>query len=265
MKASIPHRQSGIASLFERRQLRTGLLNFLYIVAGLEALIAIIALIASVGIAQKPFPWKAYFFTAFAVPVGLTFLLGIIILAFDHFYFGRRADPAAEGDRAVPSEANASGLPRARALVDLMRGIPIMLTLFAILLACLALYEWNDALAFVIQTSREMITTLLVIMGTLFAVGILFVFTWMIMQYNLHKKHMAYQEDFRQAAMEKLGVLIGEDQMPLEREDGTRLLPPFRQGDLPGKPSRPVMLASSDAWRTAPGKKALPKVPFAHR
>lgn len=228
MKAFMPHRQSGIASLFEGRQLRAGLLNFLYIVAGLEVLIAVIALIASVGIAQKPFPWKAYFFTAFAVPVGLTFLVGIIILSFDHFYFGRRADPEAEGDRAGPSEADASGRPIARALLDLMRGVPIMLTLAAILLVCLALYEWDDALAFVIQTSREMIATLLVIMGTLFAACIIFAFTWMVMQYNLHKKHMAYQEDFRQAAMEKLGVLIGEDQMPLDRDDGTRLMPLFR-------------------------------------
>lgn len=245
MKEPLPHRRSGIASLFEGRQLRAGLMNFLYITAGLEVLIAAIVLIASVGIAHKPFPWKAYFFIAFTVPVGLTFLVGIIILSFNHFYFGRRADDQAEGHRTAPSEADAFGLPRVRALVDLAGRVPIMVTLVAILLACLALYEWSDALAFVIRTGREMIVVLLAVMGTLLVVGILFAFTWMIMQYNLHKKRMAYQANFRQAAMDKLGVLIGENHQPLDGDAGPRLRTPFRKKNIAVDRTHPVRLASS--------------------
>ena len=245
MSENRPDKRSGIASLFEKGQLRAGFVNFLYVVAGLEVLIVAIVLIASVGIAREPFPWKAYFFIAFIVPVVMTFLVGIIMMSFNHFFFGRRADLETESDRSAPRETAPSHLPRLKALVDLLGKVPIMLTLIAIILASLALYKLDDAIVFIIQTSEQMIHYLLIAMGILLVVGIVFALTWMVMNYNLRKKRMAYQENFRQAAMERMGVLIGEDQMPLDNDGRMRISSPPSNRELPDR-RRPVMLQSGD-------------------
>ncbi len=209
----------GVASLFDKEQLRTSFVNYLYIIVGLELIIFVVMLVASVGLAKEPFPWKSYLFITFTVPVAITFLFGIFVLAFNYFFFGHRPDVNTETISKNKPENAKSYLLKTNSLIDSMRKLPIMLTLFIIIVGSLATYKLNDVLMVIINTSEQLVKYLFIAMGMLLLVGTLLALTWLIINYKLRKKHMDYQNKYRHAAMEHLGLLIIEDQTAIDHNN----------------------------------------------
>lgn len=225
--------RSGIARLFARRQLRTGFLNFLYFIAGLEALIFVTTMAATVGFAQEPFPWKTYLFTAFTVPIAVTFLLGMVILAFSDFFYGRQTGSEASSAAIQPGNDAGSFPDKVSALIATLRSVPVMATLFFLILAALALYQLNDAVAFVAATGGRMVKLLLLAAAGLVGVGLLLALAWLVMNHQLRRREMEYQYRYRRAAMERWGVLLDEHSLQVDRG---RVSPmPFRRPDGAGE------------------------------
>ncbi|MBT8338646.1 MAG: hypothetical protein HKP58_03335 [Desulfatitalea sp.] len=210
----------GIASLFTKEQLRSTFVNFLYIVIGLELIIFTVMLVAAIGLAKEPFPWKSYLFIAFTLPVVITFLFGLLMLAFNSFFFDPRPDAFVEKDQGQPPGSGQSFLQKTNTLIESIRKVPIMLTLFLMIVGSLAAYKLDDALRVIIDTGEQFAKYLLIALGVLLLIATVLALTWLIISYKLRKKHMAYQDRYRQAAMEKLGLLIVEqDQTTIDRSD----------------------------------------------
>lgn len=222
MKPNKENKPFGIASLFDRDQLRTSFVNFLYIVIGLELIIFVVMLVAS-QLAEEPFPWKSYLFITFIVPVAITFLLGIFILAFNHFFFGhdRETDDPTEED-PQPAANSKSYLFKANSMIDSMRKVPIMVTLFLMIIGALAAYKLDDALLVIVNTGEQLVKYLFVALGVLLFVATLVVLVWLTLNYKLRKKHMDDQSQYRQAAMERLGLLIIDNE---EAVDSKNVMP----------------------------------------
>jgi hypothetical protein len=215
MSQKIDNKTYGIASLFEKEQLRTSFVNYIYIVIGLELIIFVVTLVTSVGLAQEPFPWKTFLIAAFTIPVTITFLLGIVILSFNSFFFGSRSAADAEAQEN-PSESGTPYLLKANSLIDNLHKVPIMVTLFIIIVAALAVYKLDDALIVVFTTGERLFKYILIAVGVVLLIGTLIAFTWLIMNFKLRKKHMDCQAKYRQAAMEHLGLLLPEDKTDID-------------------------------------------------
>ncbi len=208
----------GVASLFDRKQLRTSFANFMYMMVGLELIIFVVTLVAS-QLSQEPFPWKIYLFVTFTVPVAITFLLGILILSFNYFFFGPDHFSHSQTSANPPSENSKTYLFRTNSLIDSMRKVPIMVTLFLIIIGALAAYKLDDALLAIVNTGEQLFKYLFIGLGVLLFVATIIILTWLIINYKLRKRHMAYQNQYRQAAMERLGMMIIEDQDAIDHKN----------------------------------------------
>lgn len=208
----------GIASLYDKEQLRSSFVNFLYIVVGLELIIFIVMLVTS-KLAEAPFPWKTYLFITFTVPVAITFLIGIFILAFNYFFFGQRQEVNPQTSPNHPPGDSKSYLFKTNSFIDSMRKVPFMVTLFLIIIGALAAYNLDDALLVIINTSEQLVKYLFIAMGILLLMATLVALTWLTFNYKLRKKHMDNQNKYRQAAMEQLGMLIIEDQETIDHRN----------------------------------------------
>lgn len=209
----------GVASLFDREQLRSTFVNFLYMITGLELIIFVVMLVATVGLAKEPFPWKTYFFVAFTVPVAITFLFGIFLIAFNNFFFGQRHETNMETTGTPPPGNSKSYLFKTNSFIDSMRKVPIMVTLFLIIIGALAAYNLDDAIMVVANTGEQLVKYLVVAMGALLLVATVVALTWLIINYKLRKRYMDYQNKYRQAAMERLGMMIIDDQETIDQKN----------------------------------------------
>ncbi len=208
----------GVASLFDREQLRSTFVNFLYMIAGLEVIIFVVMLVATVGLAKEPFPWKTYFFVAFTIPVGITFLFGIFLIAFNNFFFGQRQEPNTQDATNPPPGNSKSYLFKTNSFIDSMRKVPIMVTLFFIIIGALAAYNLDDAIMVVANTGEQLVKYLFIALGVLLLVATIVALTWLIINYKLRKRYMDYQNNYRQAAMEKLGMMIIDDKETIDQK-----------------------------------------------
>ncbi len=205
----------GIASLFDREELRTSFVSYIYIIIGIELIIFVVMLVVSVGMAKEPFPWKTFLIAAFTIPVAITFLAGIVILSFNSFLFGSRSAADAKAQEQ-PSENDNSYLLKANYLIDNLHKVPIMLTLFIIIITALAIYKLDDILMVVFATGERLFKYILIAAGVVLLIGTLIAYTWLIMNYKLRKKHLDGQIKYRQAAMERMGLVLPDDKTDID-------------------------------------------------
>lgn len=208
----------GIAGLFDDIQLRSYFINFLLIVVGIEVLIFLITYIGSITPTEKPFPWKLYFFLAFTVPVAFTFLLGVLVLAFNYLCYGDT--DADEKDETLVSgnQENKSYLLKFNSLVYSTRKLPFLFIMLLLLVGALIVYKTDVIFAFVVNASEKMLQYLLIAGGVLLAAGILFGGVWLIINYKLRKKHMDYQYQYRNQVMERLELLVMDDHTVVKKD-----------------------------------------------
>ena len=92
-------KRKGVASLFDDYEIKDLFKRFIQLLVVVEVLIFLVCWVYQLGIDEVavtgkpvdvPFPWKAYFLVSFAAPVALTFLTGIVVVAFNSFLYGQR-------------------------------------------------------------------------------------------------------------------------------------------------------------------------------
>lgn len=208
----------GIANLFDEIQIRSYFLGYLYFLIGIEILIFLITFMGSVGLAEEPFPWKLYFFASFTIPIGITFLLGIFIFAFNHYLFGE--DPKGDSEEdAIPGEGERKSYAlKLNSLVYNLRKIPFLAVMFLIIVGSLIAYNLDGIIMFVVNASEQVIRYILIAGGVLLVAGIIFGCVWLMINYRLRKKHMDHKFRYRNAVMEKMGLLIMDDETIIDRE-----------------------------------------------
>jgi hypothetical protein len=206
----------GIAGFFDKVELRSYFLYYLYTVIGIEIMIFLIAYFGSFS-TENPFPWKFYFLLSFSVPVGMTFLLGTLIIAFNHFLFGRDAEsPMVKNPTGVDTNSSTS-LPF-KFFSTLGRGnIPFLAILLLLLIGAIFVYNLDAILAFSLQAGEGFITYILFPASLLLSAAAALAAVWVFVNYRLRRKQMDYEYRFRAQAMERMGLLIIEDQTVIDR------------------------------------------------
>lgn len=221
---------NGIASLYDKKQLKTSFTNYLYLIGGLELLILVFTFVGSVGLAKTPFPWKPYFFAAFAIPVVITFLLGIIILAFNYFYFGDDQSLQGESEADDGYQSPKTYRLKVNPLISQLRRIPFMVTLFILITGAIVAYKLDDIMVVVINTSEQLLKYLLISLGVALCMATIVGIAWVIVNYKLRKKHMEHQNQFKHEAMKQMGIILMDDHTAIDKHN--TLITPSKPDNL---------------------------------
>lgn len=175
---------SGIARLFTGDEVKSFFQRYIFVIVLIEVGIFIACWMYQLGLVgedrfghiTRAFPWKTYFLMAFLAPVTLTFLLGLVVGAFNIFLHGELQQDA-EGIRA--------GGPRwLRSLLQ----IPFLVLLLLLGMVAGLVYRMDEILYFMDHAGSAMLDVvrvvgiLAVICGS--GVGVL----WMVLSYRLKKK-----------------------------------------------------------------------------
>lgn len=175
--------------------------SFLVIVALVEILILVFTLIWRIDmgifsdqVQVAPFPWKEYLVAAFAAPIALVFLFGVIVRAFE-----------------IIARQDGEGLPERRPWA--LKGRRSLFLLAGIvLLALLAVFQGRTALAVVAAGVRGLGLGGAYLLIALVGLGLLYLPLRLLLRYRLQKKAMEYQ--YLLTLAERYGVAVD----PRDRE-----------------------------------------------
>ena len=209
--------QRGLASLYNRVELKSLFINYLYCLIAVEILILIVCFLGNLGPNKGPFPWKFYFFTAFTAPLAITFLLGVIALAFNHFIFYPKSTIWEENTSGIDSDAKQSKLFQFNLFLAHMKKVPFLLVLFVLVISTVLFYKIDTILLFILNAGEKVVTYLLIACGILMSVGLIFAVAWIVTNYKLRQKHMDYEYRYRNAVMDKLGFFVLENNTVIDK------------------------------------------------
>ncbi|MEJ2656139.1 MAG: hypothetical protein P8012_02955, partial [Desulfobacterales bacterium] len=118
----------GLATLFDKAELKSYFKNYIFFIFILEVLIFLICFLCQLEPIHIPFPWKTYYVAAFVIPVGVTFLLGIFVTAFNIYIFGDSLRGGKADSKIFENEgetnADANYLGKFKSSLNIMRHIP---------------------------------------------------------------------------------------------------------------------------------------------
>ncbi len=89
---------AGIASLFESQEIKRFFKNYLFAICLLETLIFFISLFCLLEPFSMNFPWRYYLLASFLTPVVMTFLLGLVVKAFNVFFIESGSESRANSE-----------------------------------------------------------------------------------------------------------------------------------------------------------------------
>lgn len=208
----------GLAGLFAPEQLRSYFLNYIYFIIGVEIFIFLISFMSHLGPGKGPFPWKFYFYVSFIVPVAITFLLGLFIIAFNRYIFG--GNPGHEDAIGLKGE---DGEPKSRflkfsSMLHSLGHVPFVPTLFMLVIGGMLLYKLDDIFLFIFKAGEKAVSYILIAGAVLVGTGIVFGLIWVISNYMLSKKHMQEEYQYRKEVMKTMGFLILDDNTVITKD-----------------------------------------------
>jgi len=227
---------SRIASYFTKADRKKLFFDYLKLIGILEMVIFIVVALWSADDkyhrVYTPFPWKEYLFVAFAFPIMLTFLMGVIITGFNYF-LGQ--DPtAAQGEEA--------GDGQVLSLVGHLKRLPLLAILFLTLVTILALYNMHHIMAWLSSLTASTFTFLSYALAGAGVVVALYLLFFLFFKYRLNQRQMKYQ--YYTQISERHGLIILDDRTVLHKS-GNLLV----QGKRWGRP-KPVKGAAPVAQET---------------
>ncbi|MDY0189916.1 MAG: hypothetical protein RBR22_04200 [Desulfuromonas sp.] len=214
--ASSPLRK-GMAALFEREELKDLFMKYLILIGVIEGFIFFVSFISQLGPENVPFPWKSYFFAAFIVPLTITFLLGVIVLGFDRYLYGHQPSEASAGTGLSPAEQQGR-IHKFHSFIYVIRQVPFMLGLLVLVVLSGVAYKLDGILAVIGHVGAETAHYALVVLSVVLGVGTLLGLVWMIMSYNLRKKAMEYQYQYKKDVVDKTGMIILENDRVMDKQ-----------------------------------------------
>ncbi|HDS16790.1 MAG TPA: hypothetical protein ENN66_09355, partial [Proteobacteria bacterium] len=204
----------GIAALFEREELKDLFRTYLITICVIEGFIFFVSFLSQLGPENVPFPWKSYFFSAFITPLVITFLLGVIVISFDRYLFGHQPPPGDSGELLPATLETRGRIHKFHAFLYVIRQVPFLLGLLCLLALSALAYKLNDILAILGHVGERTAHYSFIGLAVLFAAAVIFGLIWMCMSYNLRKKTLEFEYQYRKDVVERTGlILIGQDRV----------------------------------------------------
>jgi membrane protein implicated in regulation of membrane protease activity len=229
---------SRIASYFSKADRKRLFFDYLKLVGILEIIIFIVIALWSADDkyhrVYTPFPWKEYLFVAFAFPIMLTFLLGVIVTGFNYFL----GQDVMAGQEEV--ETGGQELP----LLGHLKRLPMLAILFLLLVTILALYNIHYIMTWLASLTSSTFTFLSYVLAGAGVVVTIYMLFFLFFKYRLNQRQMKYQ--YYSQISERHGLIILDDRTVLHKS-GQLLV----QGKRWGRPKQAKNTAvSKDDGRT---------------
>ena len=210
----------GVATLFNKTELKSFFKTYIFFIFILEVLIFLFCFLCQLEPVSIPFPWKTYYVAAFVIPVGVTFLLGVFVTAFNIYIFGGslrggKADPKLSENERV-TNADASYLGKLKSSLNVMRQIPFLAGLLFLMAGAIIFPKLYVFFEFLGQAGSAMINHTLIGLLILLGIGTFFGLVWLIMKYRLQKLSMQYQ--YKRDIMARLGLIMTDDNRLINTE-----------------------------------------------
>jgi hypothetical protein len=238
---------SRIATYFSKADRKRLFFDYLKLIGILEIIIFIvIALWSSDDKYHRvytPFPWKEYLFVAFAFPIMLTFLLGVIVTGFNYFL----GQDVMAGQEEV--EADGQELP----LLGHLKRLPLLAILFLLLVTILALYNIHHIMAWLSSLTSSTFTFLSYVLAGAGVVVTIYMLFFLFFKYRLNQRQMKYQ--YYSQISERHGLIILDDRTVLHKS-GQLLV----QGKRWGRPKQAKNTAVAQDGQTATASPEEPEL-----
>lgn len=208
----------GIATLFEKEEIKDLFRTYLITICVIEGFIFFVSFLSQMGPETVPFPWKSYFFAAFIVPLTITFLLGIIVISFDRYIFGHQ-DIGGELNDIFKSGSEArSRIHKFHAFLYVIRQVPFLFGLILLVALSGVAYKLDDILAVIGDVGGRTAHYLFIGLAVVFAVAVVIGLIWMFLSYNLRRKTLEYQYQFKKDVVDKTGLVILDEERMMNRD-----------------------------------------------
>ena len=207
---------SKIASYFTKADRKKLFFDYLKLIGILEIVIFIVVVLWASDDkyhrVQTAFPWREYVFVAFAFPIVVTFLMGVIITGFNYFL----GDQGEQSEEAGPSPEN-----QMEAVIGQLKRLPFLSILFLLLVTVLALYNMNYIMAWLSSLGYNTFLFLSYVLAGFGAIVVIYLLFFLFFKYRLNQRHMKYQ--YYSDISERHGLIILDDRTVLYK-DGNMLV-----------------------------------------
>jgi hypothetical protein len=198
-----------IASYFSESDRKKLFFDYLKLIAILEIVIFIVMALWSADDkyhrVYTPFPWKEYLFVAFAFPIMLTFLMGVIITGFNHFL----------GQQVTGRPGGGGGRRPGPAMGFTVKRLPLLAILFLLLVTIFALYNIHHIMAWLTSMTSSTFTFLSYVLAGAGVVVIIYMLFFLFFKYRLNQRQMKYQ--YYTQISDRHGLIILDDRTVLHK------------------------------------------------
>ncbi|MBF0117764.1 MAG: hypothetical protein HQK79_02950 [Desulfobacterales bacterium] len=209
----------GIASLFDQEEIKVFFKNYLIFIGIIELFIFLVSFISQLGPENIPFPWKTYFFASFMVPIAITFLIGVFIVAFNRYIFPDHSKDVPNFESEIGQSKKIQGyIQKIHTIFNLLQKIPFLISLLLLALFSLTIYKLDAIMFFIGKAGEKAIHYLFIICIIVVCGGIIFLLIWMFMNYNLRKKSMEFRYKYQQEVMKELGYVFLNDNTVVDQK-----------------------------------------------
>ena len=221
----------GIAGMFSRTERKTFFINYLIIMLVVEGLIFFVSFVSHLAGEVGMFPWKPYLFAALLTPVAITFVFGLITLAFNQYFL--QSPPSRGGDDEKEPQSGLASSSKLQVFFNVIHRLPFLLSMLMLMLLMGVIYKLDAITLFIAQTGERATRYLLISGGVVLGVAAALILIWLLLSYHLRKKKMALNYEYRRNVMERTGMVILDDETVLDREGRPVELPSRGQPEFP--------------------------------
>jgi hypothetical protein len=232
-----------IGELFSHDEMKRFFIRYLVMTGYVELFIFFVSFLSTFKPYSSQFPWRDYFYAAFIVPVVITLLLGIIVIAFNAYYFH---DPA-HSEQLNGGDSFAQ-MSKMKLFLGLSWPFRFLLFLLGLGLSALLMFHMNGILALFAQVGGEALNWLLICLGVLVAGTLGFGCLYLWFHYKLTKKRMENVNQYKCEIMSRMGLLILDDNTVIDREGNVV----YRHADAYGDASNIKKVAADSSLSLLP-------------
>ena len=208
MKSGNTNNRIGIASLLERTEIKDYFNTLLILIGGVEFVIFVAHFIGSIGPDKKPFLWKQYFFISFIAPIVLIFVIGLIVIGFNYYVYGKQESTLFhEKSPFVGTKIKRFG-HSFNFLLSVIHQVPILVGMIILGLGSVVLYKFDVVIKVLGQVGEKTAFYLLIILCVFVGVGLIYLLFCLYWKFKLHKYQIQQEWEYKQKVIEKSGLII---------------------------------------------------------
>lgn len=256
-------RPASLAGLFNDLERKEIFKKYLFFLGWIEVLILALCWLAQLGDGSYdqygpidiPFPWKIYFLLSFLVPIGITFIIGVIVVGFNQYFIdpNHESPPDLAHESAQILGEKSGRITKMYKMVHLLQKLPFLALLILLTVGAFVFYKLDAFLSFVGTVGEKSVKYMLMGSVILLAVASIFGLILILLNYRLRKRAMDYE--YKRDVAERFGLIILEDNTVLNREgqllingknfkDAVPLLPAAEPSEKPADEKPRVAIAA---------------------